>query len=50
MEIIKLQKLDRAMAQAVSRRFPTAVARVRAQVRARGIWGAQSGTGSGFIS
>jgi hypothetical protein len=39
----------RAIAQAVCRRFPTAAARVRAQVRSCGICGGQSGTGAGFL-
>jgi hypothetical protein len=39
----------RAIAQAVSRRLPTAAAWVRAQVRSCGISGGQSGTGAGFL-
>jgi hypothetical protein len=39
----------RAIAQAVSRRLPTAAARVRAHVRQCGIYGGQSGTGAGFL-
>jgi hypothetical protein len=39
----------RAIAQVVSRRFPTAAARVRAQVRVRGICGGQSVTGARFV-
>jgi hypothetical protein len=41
--------IGRAIAQAVSRRLPTATARVRAQVRAGGICGGHSGTGAGFL-
>jgi hypothetical protein len=39
----------RAIAQAVSRRFPTAEARVRTQVRACGIYGGQSGAWADFL-
>jgi hypothetical protein len=39
----------RGRAQAASRWFPTAAARVRAQVRSCGICGEQSGTGAGFL-
>jgi hypothetical protein len=41
--------LGRAIAQAVSRRLPTAAARVRARVWSCGICGGQSGTGAGFL-
>jgi hypothetical protein len=41
--------LRRAIAQAVSRRIPTTVARVRAQVKLGAICGRQSGTGVGFL-
>jgi hypothetical protein len=41
--------LGRAMAQAVSRRLPNELARVRAQVRACGIYDGQSRTGAGFL-
>jgi hypothetical protein len=44
-----LTKHSRAIAQAVSRRLPTAAARVRAQVRSCGICGGQSGTEAGFL-
>jgi hypothetical protein len=39
----------RAIAQAVSRRLPTAAARVRAQARSCGICGGQSCMGAGFL-
>jgi hypothetical protein len=41
--------MGRAIAQAVSRWLPTAVARVRAQVWSSGICGGQSGAGAGFL-
>jgi hypothetical protein len=41
--------LSRAIAQAVSRRLPTAAARVRTQLRSCGICCGQSGTGAGFL-
>jgi hypothetical protein len=41
--------LGRAIAQAVSRWLPTAAARVRARVWSCGIWGGQSGAGTGFL-
>jgi hypothetical protein len=47
-DIVKI-KIGRAIAQAVSRRFPSAVTRVRAQVRSCGICGGQSGTGAVFL-
>jgi hypothetical protein len=40
---------SRAIAEAVSRRIPTAAARVRAQVGSCGICGGQSGTRAGFL-
>jgi hypothetical protein len=41
--------IGRAITQTVSRRLPTAAARVRAQVRSCAICGGQSGTGAGFL-
>jgi hypothetical protein len=41
--------IGRAIAQAVSFRLPTAVARVRSQVRSCGICGGQSDNGIGFL-
>jgi hypothetical protein len=41
---------DRAIAQAVNQRLPTAVALVWAQIRSCGICGGQSSTGAGFLS
>jgi hypothetical protein len=41
--------VDRAIAQAVSRRLPTTAARIRAHVRPCGIFAGQSGTGAGFL-
>jgi hypothetical protein len=42
--------IGRAMAQAISRRPPTAEAPVRSRVSPRGICGGQSGNGTGFFS
>jgi hypothetical protein len=44
--LIFCRLLGHAIAQAVSRWLPTAVARVRSQVRS---CGGQSGTGAGFL-
>jgi hypothetical protein len=41
--------LGRVIAQAVSRRFPTAAARIRGRIRLCGIYGGQSGNGAGFL-
>jgi hypothetical protein len=41
--------LGRSITQAVSRRPPTATARVRYQVKSCRICGEQSGTGAGFL-
>jgi hypothetical protein len=41
--------LGRAIAQVVSRRLPTAAARVRAQIRSCGICGGQRGTGAALL-
>jgi hypothetical protein len=41
--------LGRAIAQAVSRWLPTAVAQVQTHVRSCGICGGQSSTGAGFL-
>jgi hypothetical protein len=47
-EVLKHKASGRAMAQAVSRRPPTAEARVRSRNSPCGICGGQSGTGTGF--
>jgi hypothetical protein len=39
----------RAIAHAVSRRFPIAAARIRSQVRSCGICGGKCGIGAGFL-
>jgi hypothetical protein len=39
----------RTIAQAISRRFPTGAARVRARVRSCGICGGKCGTGASFL-
>jgi hypothetical protein len=41
--------MGRAIAQEVSRRLPTAAARVRAQVRSCGTCGGRIGAGAGFL-
>jgi hypothetical protein len=41
--------VGRAIAQAISRQFPNAAARVRSQVRSCGICSGQRGTGAGFL-
>jgi hypothetical protein len=43
------KRLGRAIAQAVSRRLPTAAIQLRAQVRSCGICDGQSGTGASFL-
>jgi hypothetical protein len=48
-DINKSHSLGRGMAQAVSRRLPTADARVRAQVTPCGICGGLSDSGAGFL-
>ena len=48
-EIWKRSALGRAVAQAVSRRPPTAEARVPSRVSPCGICGGQNGTGTGFF-
>jgi hypothetical protein len=45
----KVDSEGRAIAQAVSRWLPTAVARVRARVWSCGICGGQSGAGADFF-
>jgi hypothetical protein len=44
-----MEEIGRAIAQAVSRWIPTAVARVRSQVWSSGICGGQSGAAAGFL-
>jgi hypothetical protein len=48
-EGIQNNRFGRAIAQAVSRWFPTAAARVRARVWPSGICGGPSGAGAGFL-
>jgi hypothetical protein len=40
---------DRAIAQAVSHRLPTAATQIQSQVRSCGICGEQNGTGADFL-
>jgi hypothetical protein len=49
LNIKSIKTWDRAIAQAVSRRVPTAAAHVRAQVRSCGIFGGQIGNPVGFL-
>jgi hypothetical protein len=49
MTCARIVTVVRAIAQAVSRRHPTVAARVRTQVRSRGICGGRSGAGVGFL-
>jgi hypothetical protein len=46
---LNINVVGRAVPQTISRRLPTAVTRVRAQVRSYGICGGQSGTGAGYV-
>jgi hypothetical protein len=48
-EILLKFIFDRTIALAVSRRLPTAAARVRAWIKSCGICGGQSGNGAGFL-
>jgi hypothetical protein len=43
------ERIDRAIAQAVSRRLPTTVSRFRSQVRSSGICGGQRGAEAGYF-
>jgi hypothetical protein len=47
--ILNIWSWGRVIAQAVSRRLPTAAAWVRTHVRSCGICGRRSGTGAGFL-
>jgi hypothetical protein len=49
MHLCEQGRSGHAIAQAASRWFPTAAARVRAWVWSCGIWGGQSGAGAGFL-
>jgi hypothetical protein len=48
-DVDRYVSFGRAIAQAVSRWFPTAAARIRARVWSCGICGGQSGAGAGFL-
>jgi hypothetical protein len=48
-EYTLMDHVGRATAQTVSRRLPTGVTRVRAQVKSCGICGGQRGTAAGFL-
>jgi hypothetical protein len=49
LNILRNYQPCRAIAQTVSRRLPTAAARVQSQVRSCGTCGGQSDTGAGFL-
>jgi hypothetical protein len=48
-QIVTHSGVDRAVAQADSRRLPNTATRVRALVKSYGIYGGQGGTGAGSL-